>query len=306
MKIEQLRQMVELSKTHSMNRAAANLYMSQPNLSTSIRNLEEELVTTLVVRSSRGVTLTAQGERFVEYARSVLTQIDRLREACLSFERDDVPTFSLAMMRFRHTTAAAAQLYRSHAGTGINIKLEEMDRDGVIEAVDKGDSELGVIGILECYKKEILQQIKARELQYTCLARYHSSIVVGKGSPLYGLPEDTALTAQMLEGFPEARYDKMDYGHFADRRQRLELPTPPCEFVVSSRAALFELLETTDAYAVFATNHAAYQKTDNYPGARSFQLKDRTLTSELGWVSRRSAPLSSLSEEFIGILKSFF
>lgn len=306
MKLEQLRQMVELSKTHSMNRAAANLYMSQPNLSTSIRNLEEELVTPLVVRSSSGVTLTAQGERFVEYAQSVLAQVDRLREACQSFEREDVPTLSLVMMRFRYTTAAAAQLYRAHARTGVNLKLEELDRDGVLEAVDKGDSELGVIGILECYKKEILQQIKARGLRYTCLARYPASIVVGKGSPLYALPQDAVLTAQMLEGFPEARYDKMDYGHFSDRRQRLGLPTPPCEFVVSSRAALFELLETTDAYAVFATNHAAYQKTDSYPGARSFQIEDRKLTSELGWVSRASRSLSPLSEEYIRILKSYF
>ena len=42
MKMDQLRQMVELYQTGSINRAAANLFMSQPNLSQSIRRLEDE------------------------------------------------------------------------------------------------------------------------------------------------------------------------------------------------------------------------------------------------------------------------
>ena len=43
MKLEQIEQFNELAKTGNINRAAKNLYMSQPNLSRSIKHLEEEI-----------------------------------------------------------------------------------------------------------------------------------------------------------------------------------------------------------------------------------------------------------------------
>ena len=60
MKIEQLRQLIEIQNTGSINQAAANLYTTQPNLSLSMRNLEAELGYSLFIRSNRRVILTAQ------------------------------------------------------------------------------------------------------------------------------------------------------------------------------------------------------------------------------------------------------
>ena len=101
MKVEQLRQMVELANTRSMNQAAANLFMSQPNLSISIRKLEEELGCALVVRSSRGIALTTRGERFVEQAESILYQFDNLRAACQPYGNKALPSLSLAIANCR-------------------------------------------------------------------------------------------------------------------------------------------------------------------------------------------------------------
>ncbi|MDQ1010473.1 DNA-binding transcriptional LysR family regulator [Streptomyces sp. V4I23] len=62
-------------------RAAARLYVAQQALSRDVRRLERELGVELFVRTTRHVTLTADGERLLPYARRVLAAQDELRAA---------------------------------------------------------------------------------------------------------------------------------------------------------------------------------------------------------------------------------
>ncbi|MEU6882619.1 LysR family transcriptional regulator [Streptomyces sp. NPDC046712] len=62
-------------------RAAARLYVAQQALSRDIRRLERELGTELFVRTTRQVSLTADGERLLPYARRVLAACDELADA---------------------------------------------------------------------------------------------------------------------------------------------------------------------------------------------------------------------------------
>ena len=79
MKIEQLVQVIEIAKTRSITLAAKNLYMSQSNLSTSIRELEKEMKQNIFVRSNNGTQLTPFGEAFLIQARSVVKQFEYIK-----------------------------------------------------------------------------------------------------------------------------------------------------------------------------------------------------------------------------------
>jgi DNA-binding transcriptional LysR family regulator len=81
MELRQLRYFVMLADTGNFHRAAERLHMSQPPLTVAIRKLEEELGTTLFLRSARGVVLTAAGRASLDMARATLAQADRFREA---------------------------------------------------------------------------------------------------------------------------------------------------------------------------------------------------------------------------------
>lgn len=59
--LELYRVFYEIGKTGNLTRAAENLYVSQPNISTALKALEEQLLTTLCVRSKKGITLTYEG-----------------------------------------------------------------------------------------------------------------------------------------------------------------------------------------------------------------------------------------------------
>ena len=77
MTLQQLRYAITIADSTSMNEAAKQLFISQPSLSSSIRDLEEELGMELFIRSSRGITLTPEGNEFIGYARQVMEQYRR-------------------------------------------------------------------------------------------------------------------------------------------------------------------------------------------------------------------------------------
>ena len=84
-KTEQLRYLVELDRTNSFHKCAENLYLSQPAISLSIRNLEKELGVTLFTRTSTGVYPTEIGTKVIQQAKEVLLHINGIQTICKEY-----------------------------------------------------------------------------------------------------------------------------------------------------------------------------------------------------------------------------
>lgn len=78
MKLEQLRQIVVIEKCKSISKAAKELYMRQPALSTSLNSLEKSLGVQIFQRSPQGVTPTEDGKRILETIHRILNDTDSL------------------------------------------------------------------------------------------------------------------------------------------------------------------------------------------------------------------------------------
>lgn len=76
MDIRQLRYFVTVAECGSFSAASARLRISQPSIGQQVRNLEEELGTTLLQRHSRGIVLTPIGEMFITMARDIIERVD--------------------------------------------------------------------------------------------------------------------------------------------------------------------------------------------------------------------------------------
>ncbi|WP_198655779.1 LysR substrate-binding domain-containing protein [Salinicola sp. CR57] len=79
-KLHQIRAFVEVSRRGSIRAAARELGLSQPGLTKAIRELEEGLGAALLVRTSRGVTLTDSGRAFDQHAHLIIEELRRARE----------------------------------------------------------------------------------------------------------------------------------------------------------------------------------------------------------------------------------
>lgn len=79
MTLTELKYIVAVAEERHFGRAAERSFVSQPSLSASVKNLEEELGVTLFERGKRGVFLTEAGERIVEQARRALAEAERVK-----------------------------------------------------------------------------------------------------------------------------------------------------------------------------------------------------------------------------------
>ena len=79
MKLEWMRVFLEIAETGSMNKAAENLYLTQPAITKNIHALEKELAQELFLRKKTGVELTEAGELFLPYAREIIQKFEQYR-----------------------------------------------------------------------------------------------------------------------------------------------------------------------------------------------------------------------------------
>ena len=78
MTLQQLRFLIAVAESGSINAAAQRLYTAQSNISNAVKSLEQELHIEIFTRSSRGVALTNDGTELLGYARQVVEQADML------------------------------------------------------------------------------------------------------------------------------------------------------------------------------------------------------------------------------------
>ena len=85
MNTKQIDYVLEIAQTKNFNRAAENLFISQPSLTYQIKLIEEEIGFSLFERSVRGAILTPAGEQFCTTLRNIRTELKRAIEQGQNF-----------------------------------------------------------------------------------------------------------------------------------------------------------------------------------------------------------------------------
>ena len=145
MNILHLKYAVEVESTRSITKAAGNLYMSQPNLSRAIKELEESLGITIFKRTSKGITPTQEGEEFLSYARSILAQIDEI-ESLYKHARQDRLEFNISIPRASYITHAFTRMVATlDLAKEIEINYKETNSLKAINNILQSNYNLGII-----------------------------------------------------------------------------------------------------------------------------------------------------------------
>ena len=308
MTLTQLKYVVETAKAGSINRAAANLFVSQSVLSTSIKKLELEIGHTTFNRNAHGISLTPFGHTFVSYVSSIQAQLVQLDHLIYSSTPKYKFFLSIVSTGYYFLDLICADIYKKYKSMGIRIEEYENSINGIADMVAGSVAEIGITHLWTCYKAGFLKQLIARGLQYYPIANLDVAITVGEKNPLFYSDQDEISGAE-LKDFPAIKYVYMDSGPYADIYKRLRLPDAGSYFVVSSRSILYETLRSSDAYYLNSIYPSDVLKTEiptSYSGFRTLRLKDCTIRSEIAWIKRESYTLSPLAEEVINRVTQYF
>ena len=201
MNILHLKYAVEVEKTRSINRAAENLFMAQPNLSAAIRELEKEIGYLIFVRTKNGIECTERGKEFILLASDIVNRFENLNN--LHGMRDG-QTHMLSIVTARSSEICdRARRYANafiEAGRLFKLQFKESTNLDVIYDVVSGNSDIGIIrantnDVQYCFH---LAESKGLRLQQLPPAPY--VLLFSKNHPL---ADEPVIAAEMLEPYTE-------------------------------------------------------------------------------------------------------
>ena len=164
MEFKHLMAFAAVIRRNSFSKAAEELFLSQPTVSTYVRQLEEELNTILLVRTTKSLEITPKGREVYEYAMSILSLRDKITENCsaredcvISIGASTVPS---AWLLPDVLAAFAKQDPRTR------FTVDQGDSRMILEKLKDGLYDLGVIGM------------DPKDRQLTAEAFYRDTIVI--------------------------------------------------------------------------------------------------------------------------------
>jgi LysR family transcriptional regulator, cyn operon transcriptional activator len=177
MELRQLRYFLAVAEEGHFTRAASRLYVSQPNLSQQLRQLEDELGATLLDRGGRRVRLTAAGELLARHARRVISELDDARLAISELAGLQRGALALGVVQTvnGYLLPAAVAAFTARY-PGISLRIEERGAGEIERGLADGTLQLG-IGFVPAGSPEIeAEPLFSEELM----------LIVPAGHPLSG------------------------------------------------------------------------------------------------------------------------
>ena len=228
MNLLHLKYAVEVAKTKSINKAAENLYMNQPNLSRAIRELEESLGIEIFKRTTKGITITLQGEEFLNYADKILNQIDEV-ENMFKIDKVKVQKFSISVPRATYISVAFAKFAEQIDKTKpMEILYKETNSMRAISNIINSDYKLGIIRYQKIYDEQFKTLLDEKDLHSELISEFNYNIIISKNDPLAAKSEleyddladyiEIAHSDPYVPSLPMADIKKSEYLDSIDKR----------------------------------------------------------------------------------------
>lgn len=165
MTLSQLSYVIAVASSSSMNEASKKLFISQPSISATIRELEEEIGINIFIRSNRGISLTPEGEVFVGYAKQVVTQYELIENKYITGGKIK-KRFSVSAQHYAFAVDAFAKMVEEFGMDGYDFAMYETKTYDVIQDVKKFKSEIGILYLNDFNRKIITKLLDENELEF--------------------------------------------------------------------------------------------------------------------------------------------
>ena len=132
-------------RRNSFSKAAEELFLSQPTVSMYIRQLEEELNTVLLVRTTKSLEITPKGQEVYEYAVSILSLKDKLLRNC-GPNAGDLITIGASTVPSAYLLPEVLAAYKQK-NSRIQFTVDQGDSRLILDRLKDGLYDLGIIGM---------------------------------------------------------------------------------------------------------------------------------------------------------------
>jgi DNA-binding transcriptional LysR family regulator len=197
-----LKYAVEVEKTGSITKAAKRLYINQPNLSKTIRELEETLGFTIFKRTPKGIMPTKKGTEFLACAKNILFQLGRME----NMAEGSVRTYlNISAPRASYISCALAEFIGSlPEDRVVDIDYRETSSFQAIENVSDGESDIGIIRCRGEDERYFMELFRERNLRFELVNHFEYLLLFSERHELAGCD---VICCQDLEKYIEITHE---------------------------------------------------------------------------------------------------
>jgi DNA-binding transcriptional LysR family regulator len=287
--------MITVVNCNSISKAAKDLFISQPSLSTSIRDLENEIGIEIFNRSSKGVALTLDGIEFLSYARQIVEQTELLEHRYMN-RKPSKRIGSVSTQHYAFSVNAFSNLLSKLNLDEYEFALRETRTYEIIEDVRNLRSEVGVLYLNDFNAKVMQKLLKDNALSFHPLFEARAHVFISAYHPL---SQRERITLDDLEPYPCLSYEQGNYNSFYFAEEMFSAASRKKDIIVSDRATLFNLLIGLNGYTICS---GVLNSDLNGNNIIAIPLESNE-TMLVGWISNMKSNLSAFSLDYVEELK---
>lgn len=296
MTLQQLRQVITISTSRSMNEAAKKLFVSQPNLSATVKELEEEIGITIFIRSNRGIVMTPEGEEFIGYARQVVEQYQLLESRYMSGKAKK--KFSVSMQHYSFAVKAFVELVKAVGMEEYEFAVHETETNQVIGNVRSMKSELGVLFLSEFNEAVLKKLFTEYDLVFEELFVCDTYVYLWKKHPLAGRPE---ISMEDLEPYPCLTFEQGQNNSFYFSEEMKSTYDYKRMIKADDRATMLNLMVGLNGYTLCSGIISEELNGNDYV---SVPLKESE-KMRIGYIRHKGVKLSPMGEIYVNELRQY-
>ncbi|GFI17760.1 hydrogen peroxide-inducible genes activator [Lachnospiraceae bacterium] len=291
MTLTQLKYVITIADTHSMNEAARTLFISQPSLSQAVRELEEEIGIILFNRSNRGVKVTPEGEEFLGYARQVTEQCRLLEDRYIE-KKNSKKRFSVSMQHYTFAVKAFVEMVKQFGMDEYEFAVHETKTYEVIENVKNFRSEIGILYLNDFNRAVLTKLFQESELEFHAIIDCGIYVYMWKGHPLAGKEE---IALEELDDYPCLSFDQGINNSFYFAEEVLSTYAYKRLIKANDRATLLNLMVGLNGYTLCSGIICESLNGSDYCAVK---LKSEE-TMTIGYLKRKGVALSPLGQKYL-------
>ncbi len=296
MTLQQLRYAIAIADKGSMNEAAKALFIAQPSLSETIKELEKELGISVFLRSNRGISITPEGEEFLGYARQVCEQAELLENRFIN--KETKKKFSVSMQHYTFAVNAFVETVKQIGLDNYEFAVHETMTGEVIDNVKNFKSELGVLYVSDFNEQVISKLLRENSLEFIELFECDTYVYLWSKHPLAG---KSVISMSDLDEYPCLAFDQGKNNSFFLSEEMKSTYDYKRLIKANDRATLLNLMVGLNAYTLCSGIICEELNGDDY---KAIPLKESE-KMRIGYIKRKGTHLSGIGKLYVEELQKY-
>lgn len=300
MTIKQLTYLLEVSKCGSLNKAAQSLYVTQPNITKVIKELETELNTTLFYRNtkSKTITFTPDGIELLWYAKSLTEQFNIIENRFIKKLNSNYLKFAVSTQHYSFVVASFIDFIKNKTDSNFEFILREEKTHEVIEDVRTQKSNIGILFISEETQPFTKNYLDSKNIEFFLLKRFNPHIFIRKNHPLTKYKN---IRMDDLKKFPAVFFEQ-EVNAINFYEELLNLKNYTKTIKVTDRDTIYNIIAHTDAYNIGSGNII---KRISNEKVVALPISENLPKIDIGWIKLKNTFLDENIKLFIKLCEEY-